>query len=146
MRERLLGPDHPDIAEVLNNLAVLLQRAQGRPQEAEPLYQRALVMQERLLGPHHHDVARTLSNLGFLLCDTDRAGEGIAMLERAKRILQKAFPDGHPNLVTVLRSLATAYSREGLAKKAKQLRPQADKMDRDPKAANTPRPPDPPAP
>ena len=35
--ERVLGPDHPDTLVSLNNLAVLLQ-AQGKLEEAEPLY------------------------------------------------------------------------------------------------------------
>jgi tetratricopeptide (TPR) repeat protein len=37
IRERMLGPDHPDIAISLNNLA-LLYHHQGRYADAEPLY------------------------------------------------------------------------------------------------------------
>jgi hypothetical protein len=39
--ERSLGPDHPNVATDLNNLAELL-RATNRPQEAEPLSRRSL--------------------------------------------------------------------------------------------------------
>jgi tetratricopeptide (TPR) repeat protein len=45
--EKRLGPDHPDVATRLNNLAALYQ-AQGRYAEAEPLYQRA-----RAIGAKH---------------------------------------------------------------------------------------------
>jgi tetratricopeptide (TPR) repeat protein len=38
--ETVLGPDHPDVAASLNNLA-LLYRVQGNYGDAEPLYQRA---------------------------------------------------------------------------------------------------------
>ena len=38
IREKALGPEHPDVGAALNNLAVLY-RAQGRYAEAEPLYQ-----------------------------------------------------------------------------------------------------------
>ena len=65
MPERALGPDHPDVATFLNNLAGLYQ-AQGRYADAEPLYKRALAMREAALGPDHPDVARALSNLGLL--------------------------------------------------------------------------------
>ena len=41
IRERVLGPDHPDTATSLNNLAILYDN-QGRYEEAEPLYKRAL--------------------------------------------------------------------------------------------------------
>ena len=40
IREAKLGPDHPDVAASLNNLATLYQ-TQGKYAEAEPLYQRA---------------------------------------------------------------------------------------------------------
>lgn len=37
IREQVLGPDHPDVAVSLNNMAQLLN-GQGRYAEAEPLY------------------------------------------------------------------------------------------------------------
>ncbi len=48
--ERSYGPDHPDVAKGLNNLAELL-RATNRLGEAEPLYRRALAIDERSHGP-----------------------------------------------------------------------------------------------
>ena len=48
--EKALGPEHPDVAISLNNLA-LLYRAQGRYAEAEPLLKRALAISEKALGP-----------------------------------------------------------------------------------------------
>ena len=50
IRERVLGPEHPDTATSLNNLASLY-RNQGKYEQAEPLYQRALAIRERVLGP-----------------------------------------------------------------------------------------------
>jgi tetratricopeptide (TPR) repeat protein len=41
IREKALGPDHPDVAQSVNNLADLYS-AQGRYADAEPLYKRAL--------------------------------------------------------------------------------------------------------
>ncbi len=52
IREKALGPDHPDTAVSLNNLA-LLYGNQGRYAEAEPLYQRSLAIREKALGPDH---------------------------------------------------------------------------------------------
>ena len=62
IREKALGPDHPDVAMSLNNLAELY-RAQGRYADAEPLHKRALTIREKALGPNHPDVALSLSNL-----------------------------------------------------------------------------------
>ena len=56
IREQALGPNHPDTASSLNNLANLYWR-QGKYEEAEPLYQRALAIREQALGPNHPDTA-----------------------------------------------------------------------------------------
>ena len=49
IREKVLGHEHPDVAESLNNLAELYDD-QGRFAEAEPLYQRSLSIWEKTLG------------------------------------------------------------------------------------------------
>ncbi len=54
--EKTLGPEHPDLATRLNNLAELY-RATGRYAEAEPLYQRAIAIIEKTLGPEHPALA-----------------------------------------------------------------------------------------
>ncbi|CAN0422393.1 unnamed protein product, partial [Ectocarpus sp. 13 AM-2016] len=54
IREKALGPDHPDVASCLKNLADPLQ-SQGKYDEAEPLYIRAIAIREKALGPDHPD-------------------------------------------------------------------------------------------
>jgi tetratricopeptide (TPR) repeat protein len=60
--ERALGPDDPDVATSLNNLAALY-RAQGRYADAEPLYKRALAIDEKALGPDHPNTKTIRDNL-----------------------------------------------------------------------------------
>src|SRR5262245_24479661 len=50
IREKALGPEHPDVGASLNNLAELY-RVQGRYAEAEPLQRRSLAIREKALGP-----------------------------------------------------------------------------------------------
>ena len=52
IREKALGPEHPDTANSLNNLALLYQ-VMGAYEQALPLYQRALKIIEKSLGPEH---------------------------------------------------------------------------------------------
>ncbi len=80
-----LGPDHPDVAASLNNLAELY-RAQGKYAEAEPHYQRALVIREKALGPEHRDVAQGLENYAALLRETGRGTEATKLEARVKAI------------------------------------------------------------
>ena len=63
--EAKLGPEHPDVATTLNNLAGLYH-SMGDYEKALPLYQRALDIREKVLGPQHPDVATTLNNLAEL--------------------------------------------------------------------------------
>jgi tetratricopeptide (TPR) repeat protein len=56
IREQQLGPQHPDTANSLNNLAGLY-RAQGKDEQAEPLLKRALAIREQQLGPEHPHTA-----------------------------------------------------------------------------------------
>src|SRR5262245_2454745 len=65
LREKALGPDHPEVGTALNNLALLYQ-SQGRYAEAEPLYRRSLTLYEKALGPDHASVGTALNNLAEL--------------------------------------------------------------------------------
>ena len=52
IREKVLGPEHPDVGASLNTLAELY-RAQGRFAESEPLYRCTTAILEKALGPEH---------------------------------------------------------------------------------------------
>ena len=54
--EKSYGPEHPNVAIDLNNLAQLLQDT-NRLGEAEPLMKRALAIDEKSYGPEHPTVA-----------------------------------------------------------------------------------------
>ena len=75
--EKALGPDHPDTAQTLNNLAELY-RSMGDYAKAEPLYQRALKIKEKALGPDHPDTAMALNNLALLKIDLGEAKDAIS--------------------------------------------------------------------
>jgi tetratricopeptide (TPR) repeat protein len=83
--EKALGPAHPNVAQSLNNLAVLYDD-QGKYAEAEPLYQRALRIWEKALGPEHPKVATVLENYAPLLRQTGRESQAAEMEARAKAI------------------------------------------------------------
>lgn len=59
---QVLGKDHPDVAKQLNNLALLCQN-QGKYDEVEYYYQRALNIYQTKLGPDDPNVAKTKNNL-----------------------------------------------------------------------------------
>ena len=91
-----MGPDHPDVAPSLNNLAGLYE-AQGRYAEAEPLYKRALAINEKALGPDHPDVAASLNNLANLYQAQGRYAEAEPLYKRALAIQEKALGPTTPS-------------------------------------------------
>ncbi len=91
IREKVLGSAHPDVAQSLNNLA-LLYHVQGKYAEAEPLYQRALRIDEKALGPEHPNVAQSLE-YAALLRKTGRREEAANMEASAHAIRAKHAQD-----------------------------------------------------
>jgi len=96
LREKALGPNHPDVAESLNNLAALY-RAQGAYAKAEPLYARALEIREKALGPHHPDVAESLNNLAALYRAQGAYAQAEPLLTRALDIAEKVLGPNDPD-------------------------------------------------
>ena len=75
MSELALGPEHPDVAVPLTNLASLYTRL-GNYAQAEPLYRRSLAIFERALGPEHPDVGLSPQQPGAALCHHGRLRAG----------------------------------------------------------------------
>ncbi len=103
--EASFGPDHPNVAIHLNNLAHLLQ-ATNRLAEAEEPIRRALRIDEASFGPDHPNVARDLNNLAQLLKATNRLTETEPLMRRALRIDEASFGPDHPNVAIDLNNLA----------------------------------------
>jgi len=115
--EATFGPEHPDVAVSLNNVA-LLYHTQGRYAEAEPLYQRALRITEKALGPEHPDVALSLNNLAELYRDQGKYAEAEPLCQRALRIRENALGPERANVGTALDNLAGLYHARAQPEKA----------------------------
>lgn len=82
--ERVLGPDHKQVAYVLTDLA-FLYHDQGRYDDAEPLYRRALNIREKQLDPFDPDVAASLGFMAFVLSAQGRYDEADTFWRRARK-------------------------------------------------------------
>jgi tetratricopeptide (TPR) repeat protein len=112
IREEALGPEHPETATSLNNLAVLLED-QGDLANARPLIERALAIKEKALGPEHPDTATSLNVLATLLRDEGDLAGARPLYERALAIYEKALGPEHPDTATVLNNLALLRMDQG---------------------------------
>jgi tetratricopeptide (TPR) repeat protein len=112
IREKALGPDHPNVATALSWLA-LLYKEQGRYPDAEPLYKRALAIVEKALRPDHPEVAASLYNLAFLYEGQGRYGDAEPLYKRALAIWEKALGPDHPHVASAINRVAEVYRIQG---------------------------------
>ncbi|MGP8100366.1 MAG: tetratricopeptide repeat protein [Candidatus Cybelea sp.] len=111
IREKALGPDHPDVAFRLSNLASVYPN-QGRYGEAEPLHMRSMAIREKALGPDHPDVAYCLNGLALTFRDQGRYQEAEGLLSQALSTREAALGSDHPLTKSTREALDTLPSRE----------------------------------
>ena len=120
IRERILGPDHPDTALSLNTLAGLLH-GQGQLAAARPLFERALDIRERVLGPDHPDTAWSLNNLAYLLRAQGELAAARPLYERALDIRERVLGSDHSFTAWSLSNLAWLLQTQGELAAARPL-------------------------
>ena len=79
------GNDHPDVATMLNILA-LVYRDQNKYKEAANLLNDALAIREKTLGENHPAVAATLNNLAVLYGKRGKYKDAEPLCKRALEI------------------------------------------------------------
>ena len=110
--EKSFGPNHPQTALSLNNLAEAYH-FMGRDRDAEPLYQRALRINETTLGLDHPSTALSLNNLAGFLYRTGRYRDAEPLYQRALAIFEQVLGVDHADTVQVLNNLARLYASTG---------------------------------
>jgi tetratricopeptide (TPR) repeat protein len=139
----ILGPENPDVATTLNNLAGLYVD-RGQYANAEPLFKRALAIREKALGPEHLDeaeplvlrglkirekaldpehpsVAISLKSLARLYHARQQYAAAEPLMQRALTIREKVRGPEHPSVATILNDLGTLYCARGWHEKAETL-------------------------
>ena len=110
--EDVLGPDHPDMLTVRNNLAVAY-RSVGRFGEAIELFEQVLDERERVWGADHPDMLTVRNNLALAYLSVGRFGEAIDAWEELLLECQRVLGADHPDMLTVRNNLAGAYKSVG---------------------------------
>jgi eukaryotic-like serine/threonine-protein kinase len=120
IRERVLGPSHPDVASSLKGIGGVYYR-RGEFVKAEEFYRRALAIARERNGPDHPEVAESLSFLASALGQQGRDKEAGPLIVEAARIQEKAFGPMHPLVADEINNLAALYGRQGQLREAAEL-------------------------
>ncbi len=120
LRERIFGPEHPEVATAASNLAELY-RVRGDYTAAEPLYRRAIAIRETKLGPAHSELAIGLNNAAAMYRDRGDYATAEPLYRRALDIWEKALGPQHPLVANALNNLGELYRMQDRPDEAKPL-------------------------
>jgi eukaryotic-like serine/threonine-protein kinase len=123
IKEKTLGPDDPDVAVTLANIALVLNKL-GRSAEALRMSDRRLRIHQRALGDSHPAMGDELSNRGEILLALDRPLEAIDAYQRAKKIWEREFGDDVPAVAYALTGIGRALV---ILKKPKEALPDLER-------------------
>lgn len=112
LRRQVLGKEHQEVAESLEQLGSLLVN-RGSFTEAEPLLKEALAMRRKLLGEDHNDVAESLDSLGRLASEAGKFHDAELLYREALTIRRKLYGASHVLVARDLNNLAAMLQEQG---------------------------------
>ncbi len=119
LRERALGPGHPEIGRSLSNLAASYL-ALGDLERALDSYTRVRAIYEEALGAEHPRVAFCLTGIANIHKQRRRFDEARALYERVLVIRERALGAEHPEVGLALGNAANADLRVGELDRARR--------------------------
>jgi Tfp pilus assembly protein PilF len=117
--EYIVGRQHPDTLDSINNLAQSLWR-QGKNTEAESLYQESLKWRLALFGENHPRTISSLIGCSVVAAALRKDAEAKRLLERALRISLNILGDSSTETLGIHLNIANLFSKNGSYKKAEQ--------------------------
>jgi tetratricopeptide (TPR) repeat protein len=96
----------------LNTLALKLQ-AQGKYDEAEPLYREAVKVSRETVGNRHPDTLTSINNLGLLLQAKGDLAAAEPLYREALEVQRETLGDRHPSTLHSINSLGVLLQVKG---------------------------------
>lgn len=112
IREKVLPPEHPDLATPYNNLGGAY-RELGEYNKCLELLQKALSIREKVLNLEHPDLAESYNNLAVIYGALGDDHKRLEYNEKSLSIREKILPPEHPDLAISYNNLAATYRNRG---------------------------------
>ena len=122
-----MGQEDPNIASPLNNLAELY-REQGKYEQAQVLYQRALHIWQHTLGETHPYVAHPLDGLALLCTRQGKYEQAEPLYQRALAIRERQLGQHHPQTVAARTLAAQLAEARGTMRDGEAFPPSAEEL------------------
>jgi CHAT domain-containing protein len=108
IHEKSLGPDHPDTAIALNNLAITYVKL-GQYDKALPLQIRALASLKKSRGSEHPETVEVLNRLAATYAVLAQYDKALPIQRRVLAIREKVLGAEHQDTAVALNDLALTY-------------------------------------
>ncbi|KAL1989597.1 hypothetical protein VTN49DRAFT_6794 [Thermomyces lanuginosus] len=119
-REKVLGSDHPETLDSVNNLGVALKK-QGQYGKAKEMLHQALEGRQKVLGPNHPHTLDVVNNLANVLEKQGQSEKAEAMYRRALEAREKVLGHYHPNTLAAARNVGIVLENQGKYRKAEAM-------------------------
>ncbi|MFQ3593275.1 MAG: tetratricopeptide repeat protein, partial [Gemmataceae bacterium] len=120
IRQQALGPEHPEVAESLHDLASFLDQV-GRFHEAAELYRQAREIRRQQLGDQHPDYAASLAAQAWQECRRGNLRQGETLARQAFGIFQQTRSPIHPQLASGAQLLSRIAMQQARIAEAEQF-------------------------
>jgi tetratricopeptide (TPR) repeat protein/nucleoside phosphorylase len=120
LKEKVLGKEHPDTLDTMNNLALVLDN-RGKYEEAEHMHRLALEGSMKVLGKEHPDTLSSMNNLAIVLNSQGKYEEAEQMHRQTLELKEKVLGREHSKTLDSINNLALVLRRQGKYKEAEQM-------------------------
>src|SRR5262249_12930967 len=120
IRNRVLGPEHPQTLEARDRLERAIYR-EGKAKEAEKLERETLAIRRRVLGNDDPNTARSMAYLAQSLQDQRQYVEAEELQRQALAIRRRALGPEHQDTLVSMGDLAISLEMTGRLEEAEKL-------------------------
>ncbi len=108
IRRDVLPPGHPEYAQSLGNLAVVLESRPGGAGESKQLLTEALEIRRATLPAGHPTIAQTINNLGMAEFRLGNSADAVPLFDEARELMSQQLGPSHPAIASMLSNKGAA--------------------------------------
>ncbi|KAI2626756.1 hypothetical protein GGR54DRAFT_629122 [Hypoxylon sp. NC1633] len=117
---QILGKEHPDTLDSMNNLAVTLND-QGKYEEAEQIHRQTLELWKQVLGREHPYTLSSMNNLANTLHNQGKYEEAEPIYYQTLELWKQVLGREHPDTLKSMNNLAVTLDNQGKYEEAEQI-------------------------
>jgi tetratricopeptide (TPR) repeat protein len=117
INEKILPPNHPNLASFYNNIGWVYQNIGDYP-KALSSYEKALAIKQQSLPPNHPDLASSHNNIGNVYSSIGDYSKALSSYGKTLAIQQQSLPPNHPHLASSYGNIGILYQNMGNYSKA----------------------------